>query len=485
MKKTVILLLIVLFVLPIQAQSIKKSDLKVLYVGQNPETPNRYMFANSLGDKIWKEDIIPERAKVFHEFFQKYFNTVDLVYGEEYNEGLTKKYDVVVFDAVPRQLNGELTESGWDLKYISDNYDKPTILIAGVAGPILSEKKSKIQVLCNCLDSHAYYFDENHPVFSTPYKLPIKTDTEMRAPNQSVHVYFSGRNLPEKMPMLKMQDVDLKKYPPGIVALPGFDDSPDAETIACGPSIKMVEAVSIGRHGNFFQWGYRADPRHLTESGKLALINSIHYISNFKGQKPFVKRLKQPRSLALNFVYSATDKAYTYEIKNKLKSHDRLNSAKIKELGGTLKEENKYILNYETKLPDRAYYLQQVPKQLLQKFGDDWNAYLSYYEANAGYMGLRKEITDEKTDGFLKIMFDKDLQNLGIANNDIKLLDTCIFMLKSNDRPELAQRLLLRYTQETFTTVKLWQKWFKKNRDKLFFTETGGYKWMINTIRDK
>jgi hypothetical protein len=55
-------------------------------------------------------------------------------------------------------------------------------------------------------------------------------------------------------------------------------------------------------------------------------------------------------------------------------------------------------------------------------------------------------------------------------------------MLESNEEVELAQKLLERYTTEKYTTVKAWRKWFKNNQKKLFFTERGGYKWMVNPL---
>jgi len=471
---------------PDSYRDVKKSNLKILYIGQNPEMPDRYSFGNVSNMKTWDNEIKPERAQEFYKFFKNYFTTVDLVYGEDYNESLTQKYDVVIFDDVPRQLDGELTDMmkswGKEIDYLSDDYDKPTIFIGGLNGPVIESKQTKIDVLCNCLDSHAYYYDEEHPIFTMPYKVPM--DTEMRPPNKGVYSYYTGNDLPEKMPMLRMQNVDAMDYPPGVVTLPGFGDSPDAEAIASGPSIKMVEAVAIGRHGNFFQWGYRADPRHLTEAGKLALINSIHYIHRFKEQKPFVKRKNSHRLEALDNVYKASDKGYTFRMKSAQKMHNNYNSAKVRELAGASIPFDKYLLKQDSKFPDRTYYLKSVPKKIVEKYVDDWNAYQKYYEDNLGYIGV-SEVKEHKEYGFKyqDFVIDEDLQDLGIANNDIQLLEKCITMLETNEQPEVAKKLLGKYTNETFSSAKEWRKWFKKNKEKLFFTETGGYKWMVNNLK--
>jgi len=480
MRNIILAMLALLLVLPLQAQEIKKSKLKVLYVAQNPETPDRYSFANVDGAEVWEKEIKKERAQEFHKFFKQYFEIVELVYGEDYNERITKKYDVVVFDAIPRQLDGELTKFyRKNASYISESYDVATIFIGGVAGPLTDDMDSKINVLCNCLDSHAYYYDASHPIFNTPFKVEAKT--EMRPPNSGVNSYYTAKNLPEEMPMLRIQDVD-EKYPPGVVSSPGFDDSPDAETIACGPSIKMVEAVSVGRHGNFLQWGYRADPRHLTESGKLMLINSIHYIAQFKGQKPFVKRTKPNRLTALDAVYKASDKGYAYEMNFSKRMHGMYNKALVRKLAGKSLDFDKYTLNRDSKFPDRTKHLKNVPKEIIEQYVDDWNAYLKYYEDNIGYLGLSELKEGVYGNKYQDIIIDEDLQKLGIANNDIQLLVKCISMLETNEQPELVQKLLAKYTTQSFTTAKEWRKWFKKNKGQLFFTETGGYKWMINIL---
>ena len=61
------------------------------------------------------------------------------------------------------------------------------------------------------------------------------------------------------------------------------------------------------------------------------------------------------------------------------------------------------------------------------------------------------------------------------------MLEKCVAMLQQNDRADLALRILKRYTAKDFQTAAEWDEWLSKNKDKLFFTETGGYRFMINT----
>lgn len=75
--------------------------------------------------------------------------------------------------------------------------------------------------------------------------------------------------------------------------------------------------------------------------------------------------------------------------------------------------------------------------------------------------------------------FDRDVQELGIANNDPKLLDVCVEKLLKKQDVTRAQRILERYTTQKFEHPKDWKKWLDKNRDRLFFSDTGGYKFHI------
>ncbi len=52
-------------------------------------------------------------------------------------------------------------------------------------------------------------------------------------------------------------------------------------------------------------------------------------------------------------------------------------------------------------------------------------------------------------------------------------------MLKRGDSPDLAQRILKRYTTENFPDVKSWGDWLEAYRNRLYFTEIGGFRFMV------
>src|SRR5690606_14827838 len=115
---------------------------------------------------------------------------------------------------------------------------------------------------CLCLDAHALNFNEEHPIFKGPF--PVKmTIVERETPEDAFHYkYYAEGEIPKTIPMWRVQTKEYKTdegFRVGMVSRPwGFEDSPDAEYISSGVCAKTLDAVAIGRHGNFLHWGFAA-----------------------------------------------------------------------------------------------------------------------------------------------------------------------------------------------------------------------------------
>ncbi|HEU0125468.1 MAG TPA: hypothetical protein VFQ56_04105, partial [Flavobacterium sp.] len=101
---------------------------------------------------------------------------------------------------------------------------------------------------------------------------------------------------------------------------------------------------------------------------------------------------------------------------------------------------------------------------------------------------LKKFLTENKKymyatpDDFYSLKIDEDIKKMGIGNNDKQLLQQCITLLKNGKDKDLANRVLQRYTGLEKNPQE-WEQWFGNNSSKLFFTEAGGYKWLIDTTK--
>src|SRR5262249_7448950 len=156
----------------------------------------------------------------------------------------------------------------------------------------------------------------------------------------------------------------------------GFNDSPDAEAIASGLNSKGPTAVTLGRHGNFFLWGFSAQPSDMTPEARKCFVNSVCYIKKFDGQKPQVRKPSQGREWAL--VYAG----------------------------------------YVNLIKDEKFLEQLFPEDLRKQFGTDAEKYRMYYQENLEYLH------PSSSNG--RIVVDEDVKALGLSNRKVELLDRCV-----------------------------------------------------------
>jgi hypothetical protein len=75
---------------------------------------------------------------------------------------------------------------------------------------------------------------------------------------------------------------------------------------------------------------------------------------------------------------------------------------------------------------------------------------------------------------------DDDLKRLGIeSNRKIETLQRLIALLDDTSQAATAKKLLGRYTNVSFETPQRWRQWFDTNKDRIYFTDIGGYKFLV------
>jgi hypothetical protein len=264
-----------------------------------------------------------------------------------------------------------------------------------------------------------------HEVFHKPHPVEIKYE-DMATPG-GYRSWPGGEALGKTMKVWRVQTKKFPEIDPGLVSDPyGFADSPDAEVISGGLNSKGPSAVALGRHGNFFLWGFAAQPSDMTPELRKCFVNAVHYIRKFDGQKPLVRKSSSGREWAL--VYAG----------------------------------------YVKRISDEKFLDGLFPEELRQRFGKDPEKYAAYYRENLEYL--------HRPGG--RFVVDEDVKRLGLSNRKVELLDRCVSLLEKGEQPELALRVLRRYTAEAFAEAGQWRAWLDKNRGRLFFTDVGGYKFM-------
>ena len=296
-----------------------------------------------------------------------------------------------------------------------------------------------------------------HPAFVTPHRIELPL--EERPVPRAYKTLYMGRDLGDTMPMWRVQTEspeERKGFPYGVVSPSALEDSPDGEFISSGENTKGIEAVAIGRQGNFLHWGFAASPTYMTATAKLVFINAVHYISRFSGQRAVVRTAMEvlPRAAVDDMAFGLSDEGFE-AVQAEVAEVNALHQKEVKkikirqEAGDELTADEEESLNlppFEWTRDEMVDFI--VPERLRKRFGEDWEAYRRYYAENRAFLAPGPVV-----EGFRPLEVDEDAKSLGLSNDDSALLDRCVAMLESGQRTDTANRLLRRYTNESFETT--------------------------------
>ena len=379
-----------------------------------------------------------EREKDFAAFLAKSFAKVSTTDYRTFKEGDASGYDVVILDwtsVYPRDDQGKITQApaGTNSRVIlptppklSSSFDRPTIMIGGAGDRATVSSQLKIDWLCLCLNEAAHGVVSSHEVFQKPLKVDLQFE-DAAVPPEYRH-YPGGEKLGDTIKVWKVQTKKFPEIDPGMVSDPyGFADSPDAEVISSGLNGKGPDSVALGRHGNFFLWGFSGSPADMTPEARKCFVNSICYIKKFDGQKPFVKKTSSGREWSL--VYAG----------------------------------------YMEQFANQDFVKTMFPEDVRKRLGKDPAKYVSYYKENLEYLIPAQS-------GFA---VDEDVKGLGLSNRKVELLEQCVALLERGERTDTAFRILKRYTTESFGDAQRWRSWLRENRNRIFFTDAGGFKFLV------
>ncbi|WP_394972840.1 hypothetical protein [uncultured Croceitalea sp.] len=498
MKKLLIVLLIATSFLGF-CQEIKKQNISVLYVGYNSEKP----MPEDLDSPRVTGGMTPERFKVeygkrmsaFKNLLQTYFTKVTLVDSRDYKEGMSSQHDVTIFDETPTLIKEQVIHNDPETgkfvsieqaEYVSDDFNSAAIFIGHTASTIGASLGSKLDWYCLCLDRHAHHIKVEHAIFKGPFKTTI-TLKDRKTPDNLL-LAFDGGNVSKEIPMWEVDKegyLDGKGIRVGMVARGwGFEDSPNSEIISSGVCTKEKTAVALGRHGKFFLWGFAGSPDYMTEEAKKVFANVVVYTNKHKENKLIARKYNDriaTKQYIDRMLFNTTKRAYLNYIEYYKKMNEEIMKIKAiakkkQEAGEKLSRDQEMVLNSKPLVvKTREQFLENsIGKNSWSKItGLDTLAIRKYLKENRDYFYSEPA-------GFYDLKVDEDIKSLGIANTNIKVLDKAISILEKGAEKDKASRILLRYTLENFKTANDWRVWFNKNKDNMFFTETGGYVWMVN-----
>ena len=270
-----------------------------------------------------------------------------------------------------------------------------------------------------------------HEIFQQPF--PVKLVWDSIPTPKHYRGYPDGTSLPDTIQVWQVQR-PAETPNPGLVSDGfGFTDSPDCEFIAGGVSTKGPNAVAIGRQANWLLWGFSAPPSEMTDSARKVFLNAVVYMKRFDGARPLVVDPVGARGWAATFaIWYARRPDYGWA----------------------------------------SHSTQCFTPRVLEGAEGDLTKLASFVEANLSWIRVEP--------GTKKFDLDTEAKALGVANNDVALLDRCVTMLEKGDRADLARTLLARYVDANpGTDAKSWRAWLDANRARLYFTDRGGYRFRV------
>jgi len=417
-----------------------------------------------------------QREADYHSFLARHFTKVTLRDTREFKEKDADGQDVVILDwSSGYDGKGDIDQKKWKRYHkpqLSKTYARPTILIGRGGGAVGESLKLKIDWLCLCLTGPAYRLRLDHPLFHSPLKVDPKLED---VPTPEDYPYTSIEALGPTMKVWKLQTKNYPDIDPGLVStLYGFADSPDAEVIAQGFAMKGPDTLTLGRQANFFLWGFSAAPADMTPAAQRFFVNVVCYMQQFDGQTPLVRSESRSREWALRNAatprYLSED--YRQQASRRLRAMYTQHPEWIpKEYKGNLDACVAKSVR-ENQASEKQWMEEILPEELRKKFGADAGKYVAYYQENLEYL----RATNARPPHFV---IDEDAKVVGPSNRRVEMLERCVTKLEKNDHPDVALRLLKRYTNENFETGRQWRTWLDQNRSRLFFSDVGGYKFLL------
>jgi len=193
-----------------------------------------------------------------------------------------------------------------------------------------------------------------------------------------------------------------------------------------------------------FSQGYGEPPSKMTEDGRNLFLNCICYIRKFAGQPPLVRNHAMNRRCAFHYKAFAPDLVKKYE-------------GREGELYQLCKD-NIELLRYEQKQISANTFEFMFPiDSELKDLGIESNRRIETLEKLIALLAPGQASSQAKPGFFGRLKAKRTYQK----------------------RIKTARRLLTRYTGLDFETHEQWRRWLHEHRDRLFFSDFGGYRFYI------
>jgi hypothetical protein len=285
----------------------------------------------------------------------------------------------------------------------------------------------------------------DHAVLNSPIPLDLKATKLIPVPAAWSSVIKDSEI--EVLPLI--DEPQPNAYPGWCTYVTEHNQVPELEPILGGVNAKTPTAGAVWRQGHLMHFGFEESPAQLNANGRALLVNSICYIAQFVEDRPNV------------------DTPSVFYSKKRIMARDvigRLAADPSRDL-------DRYLSAY-----------------LAPKLYDDLKGF-SREELTTWFVKTEPYIT---IDDVGKFVIDLDAERLGLMPAKIEFFESVLAMLEQPDADHsTAKTLLKRYapdgpagevTSADDSFVAEWRQWLRENRDYLFFSDSGGFRWYIDRL---
>jgi hypothetical protein len=216
------------------------------------------------------------------------------------------------------------------------------------------------------------------------------------------------------------------------------EQAPELEVLCGGINHKTPNAGAVWRQGHLLHFGFDLAPAEMSNAGRALLVNAIAYISRFTEDRPIVRT---------PCVFTQGKRLF-----------DRGAIWRALEGPGADPRRLEYLLEKKTFEDLKGKSREQL---------------VAWFKGTRDYL---------HTGDGTGLLVDVEARSFGVPPSSPEFFPKAIAALQ--DQPA-ARPLLGRYAPEgpgADAKAPKWRAWWEENRQYLFFSDTGGYRWYVDPL---
>jgi hypothetical protein len=280
----------------------------------------------------------------------------------------------------------------------------------------------------------------SHEIFRSPRVIDVKKTMPIKTPDAWKDAIRDGTVA--VLPLAR--DPNKQRTPGWCTYTYEHEQAPELEVLCGGINSKTPKAGAVWRQGHLLHFGFDLAPSEMTDAGQVLLVNAVAYIVRFTEDRPIVRTPS---------VFAGGTRLF-----------DRGAVARALADGEEGLKRLEWYLAKETYQEVKGKNVESVAK---------W------------FKGARDYLHADPSGG---LTIDAEARSFGVPPASSDFFDKVIAALADAGRAPMARKLLSRYapgSPDPDASARTWSAWSRENGPYLFFSDTGGYRWLVDPLAKK